>query len=507
MLLADNIYAGGPGMKNSFAAQVGVVILTTLMLMWPATLNRGPVLYPDTVSYVDNAADTIYGARNAIFGDPDAAASGAAAAANGKLGTPEYTNSGRSLTYGLLGFAGWRIGGFATAALMQAAWVALALILILKQFGIIRPRNQLAVAALMTMFTSLGFFAGTLLPDVFAGVGIAALAMLVVFGARLNGWSRLFWVVTLAFACATHNAILLTVIASMVVVALLGRKGDRAGYRLATSGLALAAIVTVVSIPAIERFTGAEVAQAPFLLARSISDGPAARVLSEDCPAAGYASCRFVPYFPMTEGDVLWSSIGRQTLPGELPFLGWARLPPAEQFAIGGEANDIVLEAVKRYPMEQMVASLRNSAEQLVYVDIRKFGWPLIYNQASSITENTIFASEGEYYKTTRISEGSFPLGQLSDLWQAIYFATAASIVVMLLFAKRLGGPIDANTRRFVTTLIVGVVINAAVNGSLSSIVGRYQSRLSWLVLLSAILIGHALRRAKAPPEPLASPI
>jgi hypothetical protein len=36
-----------------------VLAATTLMLLWPMAFNRGPVLYPDTFTYVDNGADTI----------------------------------------------------------------------------------------------------------------------------------------------------------------------------------------------------------------------------------------------------------------------------------------------------------------------------------------------------------------------------------------------------------------------------------------------------------------
>jgi hypothetical protein len=487
-----------------------VVAITTLMLLWPMAFNRGPVLYPDTFTYVDNGADTVYHLRNLVFGDPEAfpATTDPASAAAGVPTVKLQTVSGRSLVYGLLGFLGWRVGGFGAAAVIQALWAAVALLLVLNRFDMTRARDQLAVAASLAVFTSLGFFAGTLLPDVFAGIGIAALGMLLAFSGRMGGIEKLFWVFSLAFAGVSHNAILAAVAATFALVTLVTWRQRGVGHALAAGGLALAVAGGTVSKPLTEMATGVEVISTPFLLARTIDDGPAARLLAEDCPKAGYASCRFVPYFPLTEGDVLWDRSGRQ-LPGQAPFIGWFKLPLEERAAVSAEANTIVLEALKRYPAEQVVASLGNFAEQLVFLDLQKFGWKLIYEQAASATGNSIFAAEGEKYKQTRIWAETFPLGLVSRVWLAVYLAAAGAIIALLAVASRRGISIDSASQTFVGTLITGVILNAAVCATFSATVGRYQSRLSWLVLLSAILIGHLVARArvKAPPEPRVSPI
>jgi hypothetical protein len=381
-------------------------------------------------------------------------------------------------------------------------------LLILERFKISRVREQLAVAASLALFTSLGFFAGTVMPDIFAGLALAALGMLLAFGGRLGGLERAFWIFTLVFACAAHNAILLAAGLSLVVVTFLTWRQRSAGGMIAAAGLLVAFVAGVIAKPVFERAAGVEVVSVPFLLARSIGDGPGARLLTEDCPGAGYVSCGFVPHFPLTEGEVLWTK-PLLTRPGAEKFASWARLPPAERRAISAEANGIVLKAAMRYPVEQVSATLGNIARQLVDLNVVKFGWTNIRVKSYEATTGKIFASEGERYKATRIWAGTFPLKFVSGLWLAVYLAAAGAIVIMLAIARQRRVKIDDATRIFVTTVITGVLMNAAISATFSATVGRYQSRLSWLVLLSAILIGHAMARARvtAPPEPRVLPI
>lgn len=489
--------ADGGRRIGSAAERLFVVMLTTLLLLWPVAFNKSVILYPDTRSYIGDAAGVIYGLRDALVSGLKSANSPDSKnnAALSDSSEAAQTISGRSIYYGGFAVIGWRAGSFTIIAGLQALWCAVALLLVLTRFGITRPRDQLAVAASLAIFTSLGFFAGTLLPDVFAGIAIAALGMLLVFGRRLAAPEAIFWVLSLAFAGATHNAILLAVGATFAIVALAARQRPGAGHGLIAGGLALAIVGGLVATPLLERTTGVKVINVPFLLARSIEDGTGARLLADDCSKVGYSSCRFLPHLPLSANELLWNPQASKVT-GETTPTGWANLPPAERLAISREANTIALRAFLRYPLQQVTTSLGNWANQSVNLDIEKFGWPETTVSSYRLMRDSDFAPEGEQYKASRIATGTFPLGLLSGLWFAVYLLSAIAIVGMVLTAWRRQLSIDLETRLFVGTAITGIILNAAVCGILSSGVGRYQSRVSWLLLLSAILLAHALRRA-----------
>ena len=48
---------------------------------------------------------------------------------------------------------------------------------------------------------------------------------------------------------------------------------------------------------------------------------------------------------------------------------------------------------------------------------------------------------------------------------------------------------VDDRVRELATILLVCILLSAAVNGVLSGVAGRYASRISWLAMLSFIVI------------------
>src|SRR6185437_10509548 len=104
---------------------------------------------------------------------------------------------------------------FWPAALAQAAatvWM-MALVLRVHGFG---DRVLVTTVAALSLLTTLPWLAGQLITDIFTGVGVLALYLLVLRADALARWERVLMVVMVAFAAATHNATL------AVLVALIG---------------------------------------------------------------------------------------------------------------------------------------------------------------------------------------------------------------------------------------------------------------------------------------------
>lgn len=473
---------------------VALVVLATLALLWPMVLNHSTILYPDSAAYFFDANQLAK------------AVSGAGVDRN----SPPL--SGRSLFYGVIAWAAAIAGGTSAVSLLQAVWVAIVLAVLLPRVGFVRRRAQLAVVVALSLFSSLAFFADTMLPDVFAGIGAVALAMLLGFGRDLGRGERAFWLSNLAVAGLVHVAVLLMLVAVFCLFALLARRSTIGDRGLAAAGLALALAATLLVPPASGRLTASKAPATPFLLARMIGDGPAARLLIEDCPTHPYASCRYVRHFPMTEEAFLWSPFAgdmAQRPPGPAPYKSWNELPDAERAAISAEATQIVVATLKRYPVEQLAASVGNSLHQLVEQDLRKFGRERIVSLVHDMLRFSRLKADAARYRQSAIGTGDFPLGGLSQLWLGVYLAAALAIPLALGIAHRRRQSVDPRLLVFVAVLMLAVVINAAIGGAISIVVGRYQSRVAWLVLLSAIILVRQLQTGLTPSQraPAATPI
>lgn len=473
---------------------VAAVAICTLLLMWPMAINRGTVLYPDTFAYVGyNFAGVGNAATRAITkmlkapgASPSAVARPASATARDpNVGDeaakkrPSSPIGGRSPYYGIFAWSGLAIGGMAAVSILQALWTAIVVLTMLPHFGIGRRREQIAIVAVLTLFTSLGFFANTALPDVFAGFGIAALAMLLAFGDRMGWRERLWWMANLAFAGLTHNAILATLAATLGIVAvLLWRAGGR-GRWMAAVALAVSVVGTMAVGPAIQRATGAKLVPVPFLLARAIGDGTAEKILTEECAERHYATCRFLPYLPMTEEAFLWNTT--KTTP-------WVALTNDVRLAINADTKPILVAILTRYPVQQIATSLGNFGMQLISQDISKFSNPKVLQGMDEVARFSRYQSEIDQYRGSRIWQQSFPLKGLSTLWLAVHLAAIAAIAMLWRTSSRQQHGLDA-AKVFVITVLVALLANAAIHGMFSIVVGRYQSRIAWLVLFSAIVM------------------
>lgn len=487
-------------MKSPFKT-ITLVVVSTLLLMWPMALNRGTVLYPDSFTYVGHNFSGALKIVDKLTGGTKVEVPAVPAGARGDAAPPPKKKhsdpiGGRSLYYGLFAWSSWTIGGMAAISLAQAMWAAIVLASMLPRFGIVRFGQQLAIVAGLSALTSIAFFADTALPDLFAGIGVAALAMLLGFGERMRTGERLWWMANLAFAALSHNAILATLAGALVIAAVLTWRRAGSGRWWAAVALGAAFVGTVAIGPIVERVSGGKVVPVPFLLARAIGDGTAGKVLAADCPTVAYATCRYLPYLPLSEEDFLWNRTTTEP---------WVALPVETRRAINAESRTILVETLTRYPVEQLVASTGNFARQLVTHDLGKFGRADILDAMERLARNNRFGADIDAYRDSLIWQQRFPLGPLSALWLVVHLAAVAVVITLLVRGRRQGEDIDPAVSVFVVTVLVGLVANAAVHGMLSLVVGRYQSRLGWLALFSAIVLAWpmiARRRVAAPTGP-----
>ncbi len=199
---------------------VAAALAATLLLLAPALWNGFPLLEYDTGGYLARWFE----------------------------GTLEVS---RSTVYGLFLVALAR-PDFWPAVVAQAALTVWVIALLLRAHGLGgRPVVLLVTVALLSAATTLPWIAGILLTDIFAGLGVLALYLLVLRAETLTRWERVALVVLVAFAAASHSAtlaVLLALLALAFTVALFSRKLiARAALGRGVAALALGPVMLVAA--------------------------------------------------------------------------------------------------------------------------------------------------------------------------------------------------------------------------------------------------------------------
>src|SRR5215471_9205772 len=317
--------AGIPRMK--LMIRLGAGLAAILALLAPALWNGFPLLEYDTGGYLARWFEG-------------------------------YLVPSRSVVYGLFVTAGWPLD-FWPVIVLQAAATVWVLALVLRSFGLgDRPWTLLGVIVGLSLATTLPWIASILLTDIFAGLAVLALHLLVMRPETLGRHERTALVLFVAFAGATHSATFL-VLVGLAALAGLASLIDR---RMVAPRAALRAMVTVVLAAAMllaaNFAVSKRLAWTPggygIVFGRMLQDGIVVRYLDAHCGERSFKLCPYRHALPKTADMFLW---------GPSPFNQLGRFD-----GLGDEMRTIVLESLVEYPGLQLETALEASAKQLVSV-------------------------------------------------------------------------------------------------------------------------------------------
>jgi hypothetical protein len=467
------------------------VVVLALGLLWPAVVNRAPILYPDSAGYyrAGEAALEVAGVAMPMHAGESARESSVRVPIDT---AGDGVSTKRSVYYGLVIAPLFVLGGASLVALAQSLAVALSVFLALKRMGVREGRPLVLTCLALVSLSGLAVFSTAVMPDVFLGVMILAVALLFAHWDRMHLPARAWFLLMAASAVLfhmAHLAVLLIMIAGGVVISAIGRRKSLAAAAwLGAIAVGAAGAHSAVNV-VVFRVTGEAPVGTPFLLARLVGDGTAVRYLDKHCATQKLATCAFRSRMPMTENDFLW-----------IPAKGaYAAGDAAQRDRINREQGVIVAGTVREFPLQQFVASTSNAARQFVVVGAAEF-------QNSAALRAYREPRIRDTYAQSRIANGSNLLTAISWVMAVTYFASLAVLAGAAVVAvhSRIRGEsatIDATEGRFWTTVsiaIVGLGANAAVCGILSGVFDRYQGRAAWVaVILAMVAIVHPSRPAR----------
>jgi hypothetical protein len=459
-------------------AWFSAVVFVSLLMTWPAIYNGFPLLYPDSMSYLESGR---YIARGLFAHDFPT------------------TYTMRSAVYGLTmwplhwNVTVWPIVGF--NALMVAYVLWLVTVLFVPE-GEGRRQKALGVylglGSFLGLFSGVAWYVGYVMPDIFGPVVYLSF-FLIAFGreklSRVECWTLAviaWWGIT---AHSTHlpmaGGLCVLISVALWLQSVRGEEpGATVGSRWLTAlgwlgGITLAAAVVQLGLNCqLYGKPSLNGRRPPFLLARVVADGPGRWYLQEHCrelrlpPFSSTPNiCRSVDQLPDNVADFLWSPRGL-----------WFGATTEDQDELRQEELPIVMATIRQYPREE----LRISAAQF-WGQFNTFG---LYNYASTPFILKMFESElphaRAHYDRSRQALGTLPTWFFS---QVQVTTIAVSLVVIAIVGWRLGRSWPRELVGLAVVIAYIVIANAALTGVFSNIEDRYQGRVIWLVPLLAGLV------------------
>ena len=380
----------------------------------------------------------------------------------------------RAVVYGLILNAGVPLA-FWPVLLVQSALTVWILALVLRAHGFgRRPLLLLGVIAALSLLTTLPWLTAILLTDIFCGLGVLALYLVVMRGAHLQGWERVALIILIAVSAATHSA---TIAVQLGLVAAAGLLWliDRKRMPLARLGHGVVALALgAAMVFAADAVVAKRLAWTPggFALSfgRMLQDGIVKKYLDQHCPDPALRLCAYKDQLPDDADVWFWGSdlfdrLGR--------FAG-----------LGKEMEKIVVESLIDYPILQIKAAAVATAKQLIDVHSGEGVLTTIWHTYAIIEKFTPQLVPA--MRAARQQHGELSFTAINDLHYPLALIAMALLPVILGLAWR--KTIPAPLGELAATVALALLGNAFVCGALSNPHDRYGARMVWLAMLVAIL-------------------
>jgi hypothetical protein len=419
-----------------------------LILLAPALWNGYPLLQSDTGGYLARwYEDYLVPSRSTVFG--------------------LYLHFGEDSYFWL------NLGIQAVAAM----WI---LQLTLRVFGIFRPLRLLTLSLALAVTTALPWLASMLLTDIFAGLSVLSLFVLVLHGDKVSGFEKFALFAFTAFAAATHSATM-AVLLGLCCVGWIARPFLR--ERIATASLAQGTL-TIVAAAVMLLFANfalsGQLAWTPggygIAFGRMLQDGIVARYLRDHCPEQHLKLCPYRNDLPDTADEFLWSK--------ESVFNALGRFP-----GMNDEMGFIATHSLAEYPRWQAEAALAATAHQLILVATGENT-----NRPIPHTHGILERYLPKQLKSMRAAHqqnGYITFGPINLVHVPV--ALVSMLLVFGMFARAIWRRQLDEFTLLTATVSLALLGNAFVCGVISGPHDRYGARLVWVATFVALIA--AIRR------------
>ena len=435
-----------------FARPAVVILLGAALLMVPPLLNGFPFVFPDSTDYLTIAPQ--------VFRLP---------------------------FYGLfITFFHWN--HFIWAPIIMQCLVVTHLLWLLVSLTSGQPtaRHFLPLMLVMTGFTSLPFFTGWIMADIFTPIMFLTYYILCFHHRALSGWLRYYLFLLAGVATVAHvtnlslGSGLFILLMLLLVIAHASRAQLRRSLILMGAPLLLAISAVLVFNGLIFQAWSLAPAGQSFFMANLIEYGPARDYLDEACPTRHYRICAYRP-LPTLANDLMWVDNSVVWRLG-----GFMAMQP--------EATVIVHETLRTHPLQvawmvfdNVVAALQTHAPAI------EFHPNFIINPFRDLVRKKFGEADWRALDASAESRGTIPHTAIE---------TIDSIVTPACFLLLVGVIVATFRSRpqafyLATATLLFILGNVVLCAALSGVYDRYQARVTWLMpmVLGLLFISYVKKR------------
>lgn len=437
---------------HSRIEQAAAAALAVGVLMMPALWNGFPLLQYDTGGYIARWYEG-------------------------------YLVPSRSTTFGLY-LTATEAFDFWPAVLAQAILAVWVIALTLRALGLNdNPWRLPVVIAVLAIVTTLPWLTSVLLTDIFAGLAVLALYLLVSRPDTLERWETVGLLLLIAFAAASHSATFAVLLALIGAGFLLRHRLRQAlplrGLVAGLAAVALGAGLLLATNFALSRQLAWTPGGVTIPFGRILQDGIVARYLKDHCPQPQLRLCPYRNKLPATADEFLWGSdifndLGR--------FAG-----------LGDEMRTIVLRSIPAYPWAHVKTAARATLMQLVMIGSGEGVHDKLWHTYAIIRQfvpDSVPAMNVARQQRGALGEQTFE--RINVLHAPV--ALLALLVTLIVFVRAVRRRNGDALSMLAATVALAVLANAFICGALSGPHDRYGARLAWLPVLVTVV---AILRAR----------
>ncbi len=357
-----------------------------------------------------------------------------------------------------------------------------------------RSELFLGIALLVGGATSAGWFCGQIMPDIFTAILLFALWILFCIPLQKKEWRWALY--ALLLACNLfHNSNLLVTLSIGLIILLYARLGKKVKlYRpvatlliIGATGWILLSSMTAIAGRGFRPSSSAHV----FIMSRMVENGILEKYLNRYCEKENFRLCAWRGKLPDRQWNFMWDDAGPFAQTG-----GWTE---SEE-----EYNRIIIGTLTHpdflwmHVWKNSLATLRQLPLWYVGDGLTPFG-----DQSNPYWKvQQYFGDELKEYRSSLQQTGELRLTGFN----VVIMLFALLVMAMSLLARDSGQPTSETNdlyKRSFKLIFLFLIINAAITATFSTVVGRFQSRVSWVLvflclvyLVNILIIGRESKRS-----------
>jgi hypothetical protein len=358
--------------------------------------------------------------------------------------------------------------------------------LTLRVLGLARPLRLARIVLILILTTALPWLASMLITDIFAGLAVLALFLLVAHGDRLSRTEKIALFAFTAFAAATHSATFGVLfglcVAGWVLLPWLRPRLTASGLMQGSVAIAVSAVLLVAANYALSGQLAWTPGGPGVTFGRMMQDGIVARYLNDHCDTIKLKLCPYRNQLPATADEFLWAN--------DSIFNQLGRFEGMDE-----EMGFIAAKSLTAYPLWQIEAALIATATQLHMVGTGEGtnGWiPHTYGIIERYLPTQTAAMRAAHQQHWDIN--FTPIN-----WVHVPVALISMLLLLALLGRAFWRRRLDDIDLLAATVTLALLGNAFLCGVISGPHDRYGARMAWIAVLVVLIAVERFRTGRTP--------